>query len=482
MKNTHRPDICLVLMPYGFSYNMPSPSISAVKPMLENAGYDVQCMDLNSKYVVRNGMFDKDLLKTTCAVSYGEFLDTVSPDYLKFLDEMVDKIVRMAPWVVGFSFYFRPAWHASSYVAAKVKRHLDCTIVAGGASIDTTVIGVFQRETPASTFDMFMHGESELSLLELLGILKEKQYPGSLDEHTLTQLVRIIPGSFSLKDPILCPLNIRKDVVQNLDDLPLPDFSDSDLSVSKTLPVTLARGCTARCAFCSSRRTHPEFRMMSGKRAVMVVLHLQETYGINNFYFSSPLINGDINKLRDMCNEVIKNNLHFTFSGLVRLSKQVREEDIELMCVAGFRWIKFGLESGSGYVRKTMGKLEGQDHVYRLLKRTSESGSIAAVNIMHSFPTETEEHFNETIEFISQFTPKELAWEGWPFNLGHTNNALLDRAFVKKFDIAVHKVRELTPGKPTFALDVEWSNINITGKIRHDRQRRLQAFRDEWLK
>jgi hypothetical protein len=170
-----------------------------------------------------------------------------------------------------------------------------------------------------------------------------------------------------------------------------------------------------------------------------------------------------------------------SFSGLLRLSNNTEVEDIALMVRSGFSIIKFGLESGSPFVRQKMKKNSDQDHCYNLIKAVAENGALAQVNIMHSFPVEEEQHFIETMDFLSLFKPEEIQWNAWSFNLGFTGNGAIDFDFIDRFGITLERSNGMVSGRPSFVLDLKWRNAIINDGVRADRQNRIQSFRRQWL-
>ena len=485
--------ICLVQIPYGFNWKMISPAAGVLKAVVKNAGYDATIIDINSDMLYKKGEecapeqgkgeeYTPERLRAVNANSYARFLEQIDKEFLNKLDQDVIKILAQKAQVLAFSIYFRPALWPSIYIAKRIKESASSLIVAGGAAFDRSVVQFLGAMTPPNSIDLYCVGEGESVLVPLLDAVDSKPIPMSNGKVWAQEIAGRIAGLGVPENGI--GINITNGIAPSsntLDDLPYADFDDYNLSDVTTLPLTIARSCNSACTFCSSRKTHNSFRMMSGKRAADELIYLSEKYGIHNFYFTSPIVNGDVIKLRDMCRIIIDSGKSFNLSGLVRLDKRMTFNDLELMYHAGFRWIKYGLESGSPKVRKSMGKLSDQDFCKSFMKQTSAVGITTEANIMHSFPTEDDEAFQETIEFLDKFSVNELEWNAWPFDLGLTANCAVDYDFIQRFNIRLLKNNGLFEGSHTFMLDLQWENAIINDSVRAKREEMMAAFRKNWL-
>lgn len=134
-----------------------------------------------------------------------------------------------------------------------------------------------QPEPLADFVDAFLLGDGERSLGEIVRLYKEwKESKGSKDE-LLEALAHIpgvyVPSFFSMKwskDGRLENINalkkgyheVRRQVISDLDDYPLPDRPLVPLSkiVHERLTVEIARGCIRGCRFCQAGYIYRPFR------------------------------------------------------------------------------------------------------------------------------------------------------------------------------------------------------------------------------
>ena len=475
-------EVCFVQIPYGFYTATIPAALGILKSVVKKAGYESTIIDLNSnmlnedQYYVR---YNPERARAVNANSYDRFLEQIDKEFLEKLDEGALKILAKKAQVLAFSVYFRAALWSGIYLAKRIKESSSSLIIAGGAAFDMSVVQFLGRVTPSDSIDLYCVGEGESVLVSLLDAIP----PTS--NYCKQGFAREIAGRTSgvgvPEYGIGMNINSLAPLPNILDNLPYADFDGYKLAKEKILSLTLARSCNAACTFCSSRKTHNSFRMLSGKRATDEMIYLSEKYGIYNFYFSAPLCNGDLDKFRDMCRAIIDSSKTFNLSGLIRLDKRMTYNDLELMHRAGFHRVGMALESGSPKVRKSMGKLPDQDFCKSFIKQTSAIGITVITNIMHSFPTEDDEAFQETIEFLDAFSAHELEWNAWPFSLGFTANLAVDYDFIKRFNIRLLKNLGIEEGIPNFSLDLRWENALINDDIRAKREELMTAFRKKWL-
>lgn len=489
--------LLLVQLPYGFDWGMIAPAAAGLKAYLNSKNITTEFLDLNGRWNECSSALQtmdlnatwqntdknkQELVENMCSNRYERFVRRIDPSFLAFLDRCALQIVQSRPKLIALSAYFRTAWLPALYLAVKIKELSSVPIVLGGAAFDLSVTQYVGAETPSKSVDFYLIGEGEIALERFWHLVGERRCDLAFSSQEKEEFIRDIPGlGFPLEGVGLRMGEKPSLYVEDLDTLPFGDYDDYRFDEQTTFPITIARSCNARCSFCSSRKTQDSFRMYSGERAASEILYMYERYGAKKFYFTAPLINGHPKNLSDMCRRLIDAGVDLDLSGLLRIKHSLHVEDLEQMVKAGFKWLKFGLESGSPKVRESMGKLADQEHSYRLMKAAGELGAVSATNIMHSYPTEDEAAFQETIDFLSRFRPDELDWNGWSFSLGFVGNGALDQWFIDRHRINVIKNHGMTPGIPTFALSVEWENDLITEKIRHRRQKDLQEFRTSWL-
>lgn len=172
-----------------------------------------------------------------------------------------------------------------------------------------------------------------------------------------------------------------------------------------------SRGCPHRCIFCTNANKTPRFR--SPKSIVDEIEFYKTRFKVksiqlydNEFIGMAPVQNKWI---VEICDEIIKrglNDLGFICQG--RCSRFVDEEVLKKMRAAGFRWIWWGVESGSQKILDRIQKDLKIEDVIRSFEITKKADIKSLMFIMTGFPDETKEDFKATCRLIERVKPDKL--------------------------------------------------------------------------
>lgn len=149
----------------------------------------------------------------------------------------------------------------------------------------------------------------------------------------------------------------------DIDSLPFPAYDLVDVESYGGYPgweIIGSRGCPYRCSFCTNHGMwNGRVRFRSPVRIVDEIEHLYEAYHLRYMQFQDDTINVPLKRGLDICDEIIRRNLHekLTFGGSMRVNKQlVSPELFAKMKQAGFVYLGYGVESGSQKVLNIMHK------------------------------------------------------------------------------------------------------------------------------
>jgi len=121
--------------------------------------------------------------------------------------------------------------------------------------------------------------------------------------------------------------------------------------------------------------------------------------------FNDSLINGIPRELSKFCDLVIDSGIKFNWGGMGLLRKEMNPELLAKMHKAGCYNISWGLETGSQDVIGLMQKrLYTMDLAKAIISNTYKSGIKQNCSLIVGFPGETEEMFEETIQFVREFS------------------------------------------------------------------------------
>jgi hypothetical protein len=270
-----------------------------------------------------------------------------------------------------------------------------------------TVVGgsIFAGELPMSSpdFDLFLEkalyidkvivGEGEQLFLKLL----RGDFPASQ---------RVI----ALQD-----INGRK---LDLDSVDLPDLSDFDLSRYPFNAASISKSCPHQCRFCSVVAFFGEFREKNVVQAVDQLTELYNRHGIQFFHMLDSLANPFMTNL---AGELIKRDLSFYMDFYMRVSEEVCDpEKTYLWRRGGLYRTRLGIETGSQRLLESMAKGITVEQSKAAIRSLAGAGIKTTTYFVVGFPGETEEDFQQTLDFIAELKNDIWQMECNPFYYYYT--------------------------------------------------------------
>ena len=374
----------------------PPYSLALLSAILRNAGHEVCCFDLNLALYCsgpeeyQKFWDDKDLYSFW---SSKDLLKRFIQENQRMIEFQVEKILSSDAGIIGFTVHFSSllmSLEVAKRIKAEDKKRI---IVFGGPDCCRQLRGFELIKEDA--VDIVNVGEGDLSILELTKQVETKDGVDFLRGALIKK-----KGSFIDCGDI--------EVVGNLDKLPFPDYSDFSEDISsglyrqpERLEILDSRGCPTRCHFCSEWFYWKKFRSMSGERIFREVsCQMQKYPRVDYFYFIGSLLNGNIKALSDFCDLVIKNGLKLRWLGQPVIRKEMTGQFLRKMRKSGCEWLGYGIESGSQAVVNKMNKRFSIKLAEQVLRDTHDAGIMVQANFMFGMPTETEQDFKETLNFL----------------------------------------------------------------------------------
>ncbi len=305
--------------------------------------------------------------------------------------ECAERILDEAPDLVGFSAQCT-TYPAVVQISEKIRnKRPDVKIVVGGHNASFVDRLSLERYP---FVDCIVRGEGELTFPELVSAYES----GKNEEGILGVTYR--NGQDIVR-------NDERDLISNLDDLPLPDYSFlpplSEYRDQCELPRSIAilevgRGCPHKCIYCSEcimwRRTTRSF---SVSRLVKEMGNLYQNFGAECFLLAYDQFTARRKFVESFCHQVIHAGLnHLPWYCISRLDT-VDAKLLALMREAGCESMCYGIDSGSkktlSFIRKNI------DHgiLYQRVVETADNGIIPTLSYVIGFPVEEKEDIDETL-------------------------------------------------------------------------------------
>ncbi len=394
-------DLALVMCP-AWGVVQPPVGLGYLKGYLNGAGVRAKCFDLSFdlyKAMPKNQYWD--LNHPDDFTDLPLFEKNIVPSLIPFIEQWADRILSHDPGMVGFSL-FMSSLNVSIILAQHLKlKRPDLVLIAGGAEVTrfkqvlldkmTRFAALRSEAFVGGIFDIFVVGEGEETLRELVML---KRQGGDWQK---------ADGIIYRRDGVMVE-NKPRAMIRDLDALGVPDYSDFEVGryVRKSLPVVSSRGCVNRCTFCADSPLWKTYRACSALKVVNDLKALVQTYEITEFEFADSLFNGDIRRVEEICDLITGSGLKIQWSAKVAFHPGMGLGLLTKMRAAGCGSLAYGVESGSPRVLSDMRKNMDLDDARRIIRETSLAGIEANCFFLIGYPTETEEDFEMTLDFIRQ--------------------------------------------------------------------------------
>ena len=223
--------------------------------------------------------------------------------------------------------------------------------------------------------------------------------------------IRRIKGiAFKENGNVKC--NEKEDYIENLDTIPMPDYSLVDfrdywknrfqfngiLARKKHTSVISSRACPYRCIYCHDI-FGKRFRTRSARHFVDEIKVLYHTHGIQEFHIIDDVFNLNRERMHEILNLIVNSDmqLKIAFPNGVR-GDILEKEDILLLKQAGTYMITFAIETGSERVQTLIKKNINIPKILDNINYAHQIGLITRGFFMLGFPDETIDEMKLTVK------------------------------------------------------------------------------------
>jgi anaerobic magnesium-protoporphyrin IX monomethyl ester cyclase len=315
--------------------------------------------------------------------------NSLDDEFHKLLDYYSGMILVNDPELIGFSIMY-PRQVLFSLSIAKFLRsvlsaqgHRKTMIVIGGAMISALNGREILKACPF--IDAVFEGEGESGLGMLCTGRSFSDIPGLSCRGTSGILIN------------------RKTDTISLNKVPLPDFSELDLSAyfnpEPVVPLVFSRGCKWRkCRFCAHNFSYSGYRNRNAIQFVDHLLKLNHRLGVRHFYLADQYV--DAPDMEVLAEEILNQGLKIYFHIMGRPTDDYTPEILHKLFNAGCRWISWGIESGSQRLLDISLKGTSAETIRRIIKDSHQAGISNLLMMIFGLPTGTDEDFDATMNLL----------------------------------------------------------------------------------
>lgn len=204
----------------------------------------------------------------------------------------------------------------------------------------------------------------------------------------------------------------------DLNSLPIPNRELADLKDYIDIrSILTSRGCINQCDFCPTYNYWGSWRGKSAENVVDEIEYLIHNYNTKKIIFLDDNATVDRKRMQDISNIILKKKINIRLGCLASINTY-NKETFELMYKAGFRWLHFGIESGSQKVLENNNKNFKVKYAKQVIKEVKQIGFRVRASFIYDLPTTTREDMKKTIDFILETEPDEIRGHFLTLRLG----------------------------------------------------------------
>lgn len=326
-----------------------------------------------------------------------------------------ESIKQFSPDIIGFTSMTIDYGKVIKF-AKTLKKDYDVPYLIGGVHVSSL------PESFNPVFDLGVIGEGEETLKELVLLYaKKRKY--------LIQDLKEIKGLIFPIDKQELFLTPRRELIENIDDIPIPDFKFlnriyfkkmeilSTASVGKRLHLISSRGCPYKCLFCSTSHFWGKIRFHSAEYTAKMIRKAIDELGVNTVGFLDDLFAVSYERLNLLKNTFKKYGIfeHIQSIDCTQRTNLMNDRICEAINELKITALNFGFESGSDKVlREIKCNTTSVDINKNAILLCKKHGIGAFGSLMYGVPNETIEDMKKTNDFID-FAIEHRAKYIWSF-------------------------------------------------------------------
>lgn len=268
-------------------------------------------------------------------------------------------------------------------------------------------------KTPSFCHEEFLNNGVDVVIKGIADATINKVISCINDETRLKQIPNII---FKNNKEIITTSSKR--ILNHFDKSPIPVRNLVNINnYMDTRTMLTSRGCIGTCKFCS---TPYFFGTWSGKKSQQVVDEIEmliNNYNTKKIMFLDDNALVDKKRMLEICAEINKRKIKCLFGCLCSI-KCYDKKTVQIMYQTGFRWIHFGIETGSSRLLKEMHKEMDLEKVRTIIKEVKEMGYRVRTSFILDYPASTKEDLKATKDLILELEPHEIRLHYLAYRVG----------------------------------------------------------------
>jgi radical SAM superfamily enzyme YgiQ (UPF0313 family) len=198
--------------------------------------------------------------------------------------------------------------------------------------------------------------------------------------------------------------------------LPMPNYRAhnwhcfGDLKRQPYAALYTTLGCPYKCSFCciqapfkegerssGFKETTNSYRYWSPDTVIAEIDTLVNRYGVRNIKIADEMFVLNRKHVLGICDRIIERGYDLNIWAYARVDT-VKDDMLDKLRRAGFRWLAFGIEAANSRVRADVDKAFGQDGIYRTIEKVRAAGIHVIGNYIFGLPEDDLQSMQETLD------------------------------------------------------------------------------------
>lgn len=335
-------------------------------------------------------LFDTNLLDSPKTIITK--LETQQPRYLVIYDDGFNYLTKMC----------LTKMREACFEMITIGKQHHCTVIV--CSSDSTDHYPKYLEKGA---DYILQGEGEASLLELINILENHKKPNGVNGIIYTD-----PETRQIQ------INPKRNVIQNLDELPLPAWDLVDMDAYKaiwskspypfTLNIATTRGCPYKCNWCAKPIYGNRYNAHSPEYIVRQIAFLKATFGVSRFWMCDDIFGLKPNWVQEFGKLLDAQQLSIRYYIQSRVDLLLKEDTIAVLAHSGLEEVWVGAESASQKILDAMDKGTTVSQIYDATRLLKKQNVRIAFFLQFGYLTENQDDIKKTIAMVKELLPDNI--------------------------------------------------------------------------
>ncbi|HVO74046.1 MAG TPA: radical SAM protein [Ignavibacteriaceae bacterium] len=210
----------------------------------------------------------------------------------------------------------------------------------------------------------------------------------------------------------------RRKLMENIDDLPNPDYSLVDMNEYRNIwlnnhgyfstNISTTRGCPFRCNWCAKPLYGQTYNSRSPLKVAAEIKELKANYKVDHLWITDDIFGLKPNWIKEFSDELNKINVKVPYKCLSRPDLLLRGGTIDDLKESGCRTIWIGAESGSQKILDAMDKGTTVEQIYQASSKIHEAGMEIAFFIQFGYSGENWKDIKLTRKMIRDCVPEDI--------------------------------------------------------------------------